>query len=279
MTSWDDLKFLSALAEAGSLAQASRRLGVSHATVSRRITALERALGVSLVRRLARETPLTPIGREIAALTGQMGERHAAILRLARGAEDAVRGSIAISAPPVIASHLIAPHMGALRDRHPDLEINLAAEWQTASLSQGEADLAVRLMRPNSPGHIARRIGWFSYALYGAADWTCRCEAEWKFVTFDSRLAHVPQQRWLDDFIGGRTIVLRASDYATQLSAVRTGLGVALLPTVLGDEAVSVERVHDAAPAPREIWLVSHADVQRSAAMQAVRDYLVSILE
>jgi DNA-binding transcriptional LysR family regulator len=278
MANWNDLKYLHVLHEAGSLAEASRRLGVNHATVSRRIAALEEALGITLVRRLTRETPLTPIGRQIAALASQMEDSHAEILRRARGAEDTIRGSIIISAPPVVASHMIVPHLGGLRSRHPALEITISADPQTASLSRGEADIAVRLMRPDSPGHIARRVGRLQYALYGTPDWRQRPSEAWCFITFDKRLAHVPQQRWLDSFINERPVSMRAGDYASQKSAACAGLGIALLPTVLGDRTGGLLRVHEDAPAPRDMWLVSHGDLRRSVAMQTVTRYLASIL-
>ena len=112
---WDDLRVLAVLHREGSLAGAARSLGVNHATVSRRISALEESLGHKLVRRLARSTPLTDRGREVAGIALEIEQRTHRIERLAHAARGTLSGRVTLTAPPAILIELIIPALRALR--------------------------------------------------------------------------------------------------------------------------------------------------------------------
>lgn len=104
MIDWQDLVHFASLARHGSLSGAGRALGVDHATVGRRIAALERALGLRLIDRLPRSSPLTADGQAVAALVSGMEDSVEAIQRYARGASAAPVSTVRISAPPSIAA-------------------------------------------------------------------------------------------------------------------------------------------------------------------------------
>ncbi|QFT95026.1 Hydrogen peroxide-inducible genes activator [Roseovarius sp. THAF9] len=275
---WDDLHVLAVLQSEGSLAGAARSLGVNHATVSRRISALEESLGHKLVRRLARSTPLTDKGRKIAEIAMQMEEQAHRVERLAHAAQGTLSGRIRLTAPPVLVSELIIPALRELRATHPDLQIVLSANSHLASLDSGEADLAVRMVEPQGRQNIIRKIGSVAFGLYATSDVAKLPRNQWRFIAFDETLAHVPQQRWLEEFAGDRPLDLLTGDFHSQRAAAETGLGVALLPCVMAERCPNLSRVADEHPEPRPVWLVIHTDLKDSPAVRAVADILIQVI-
>ncbi|MDJ0388691.1 LysR family transcriptional regulator [Roseomonas sp. E05] len=278
---WDDLRYLVALAREGSLSGAARALRAEHSTVARRIAALEAALGLRLFDRLPRGYALTAEGEQVAALAERLEEDVLAIERLAQGRAGDLAGSVRISAPPVLASHFLAARLAPLRARHPGLLLELAGASRAVSLTRREADLAIRLVRPEEGALVVRRLGEMAYGLYGAADYLARrAPAERDWMGYDESLEHVPQQRWLTALAQGRPLALRTNDLATLHMAARAGLGLAALPRFLGDADPALVRLPaaDAGTAAREIWLLVHADLRRSARVRAVMDHLEAVI-
>ncbi|MFV0644177.1 MAG: LysR family transcriptional regulator [Sphingomonadaceae bacterium] len=273
---WDDLHILAVLECEGSLAGAARALGVNHTTVSRRIGALEEALGQTLVRRLARSTPLTEKGRAIADIARDMELGAQRIERMAYAAQGSLSGRVRLTAPPVLVSEIIIPALRDLRADHPDLQIVLSANSHIASLDAGQADIAVRMVEPQGKQNIIRRIGAVEFALYAAPDIAKLPPRQWRFIAFDETLAHVPQQRWLEEFADGRPFDLLTGDFHSQFVAARSGLGVALLPCVLAQPCKELVRIAAPQPELRPVWMVIHTDLKHAPAVRAVADMLVA---
>src|SRR5690349_8805052 len=156
MADWEDVRHFLAVAESGTLSGAARRLKVDHATVSRRLAALEAALDMRLVDRLPRSCRLTEIGRQVHARAAEMEAGAEAIARLAKAAHAPLAGRVTLSAPPVLVAHLLAGHLPQFRAGYPGIRLSLSAQGRQVSLRRGEADVAVRLVRPNETGNIVR---------------------------------------------------------------------------------------------------------------------------
>jgi len=280
MLDWQDLRFFVHLARHGSLAATARQLGVDHATVGRRVASLEAALGLRLIDRLPRSCPLTKDGIAIAALADQMEIAAHAVQRRARGATSPLSAVIRVSAPPALAALCIAPNVAELRRVHPGLKIVLQASSALAALDRGEADIAVRLSRPKEKGAVARRIGVMRFGIYATADYAARPPHEWEFVAYDGALDHVPQQAWLRRILSGRSIAFEASDLFGQLAAVTSGVGVAVLPTIMGDRESALVRLDvSSEPPKRDLWLITYPDLRRSPAGRAVMSFLSDCIE
>lgn len=278
MLNWDDLRIFVAVADTGSLTAASRRLGVDHATVGRRLASLEAALGVRLVDRMPKGTPLTDVGADFAELARGMGDAAERLQRRARDASTSLTGTVTVSAPPVLASHFIAGSLGLLRERHPGLGVSLSGDVGLVSLEQRQADIAVRLVRPDHLSHIARAIGAVHLGLYAAPLMAGMPPTDWTFIGYDAALAHVPHHHWFERYVGERAVVMRSSDVNSQIAAARSGLGVAMLPRFMADQDPDLVRVDpDTIPPVRTIWLVTHADIRKAPAVRAVADHLITI--
>ena len=281
MADWEDLHHFVALAREGTLSGAARTLGVDHATVARRVAALEASTGLKLVDRRARATTLTDDGRRIAAVASPMEEAAFAVGRAAQAAKPGIDGEVSISAPPNFASSVIAPRLIRLRQQHPDIHIKLIGEKRRASLSRREADIALRLMRPVEAGLIVRKIGSFGFSLYGAPAYLEKTPPQaLAFIGYDASMAESPQEIWLRTIIGERDVVLRTNDLDTQAAAARCGLGVAALPHYLGDGDPRLQRfVVRQKPVSRDVWLAVHRDLRQVAAVRAVMEFLGSCLK
>lgn len=281
---WEDARHFWALAECGGFSGAARRLGVDHSTVARRVAALEAALGLRLIDRAPRSVTLTADGARIAALAGRMAAEAFALTRAADATGDAVRGVVRVSAPPALASALLAPRFAPLRRRHPELTVDLIGDVQAAKLDRHEADLALRLSPPQDDALIARKIGTMAFALYAAQDYPAAARpAAWAFVLHDDRPIAWPQHRWLESLRADRPIAFLANDLISLAAATAAGLGVALLPCFLGAATPGLIPlpfpVGSPEPPPsRALWLTSHDDLRRAPRVRAVMDFLIETI-
>lgn len=274
---WDDYRCFLTLARAGSFSGAARMLHVDHTTVARRITALETDLGVKLVERLAREVALTDTGRKLAAMGERVEEAMADIVRTAAGAKTHLAGVVHISAPPSLATMVLAPKLAALRRQHPEIDIILSGEKNFANLNRREADIALRLSRPQSPGLIARKLRDVPFFFYASHTYG-RQEEEWDFISYDETQDSLPQQAWLLARLGSRRVILRSSDAGAQVQAAAAGLGVAVLPDYLGDSDPRLTRLQSAlTPPSREVWMLVHDDIRRVPCVRAVMDFFSNV--
>lgn len=276
MFDWDDVRVLNTLARTGSLAAAARALKVNHATISRRIASLEAALGVGLVVRLPRSTPLTPQGQAIALLARDMETAAQAIDRRARSFSARLTGQVTISLPPALASDFVAQRLAEFRATYPDLSVILRATPAISSLERGEADIAVRLVPPDGPDQVVRRLGVMRMGLFANASVATQAPEGWSFIFSDANLAALPHQVWLNDYADGRPVAMLSSDIHTQIRGVETGLGVAILPLFMAGSHPSLVRVdEDARPPSRPIWMVIHAGMRQAPAIRVTANWLV----
>ena len=275
MFDWEDLRHFIALAETGTLSGAARALKVDHATVGRRVSALERVLGGPLVDRLPKRWVLTESGHRVQDLARGMQVQAHALERAVRAQVQPLSGTVTLSTPPVFASQFLAPRLAILRRLYPDLHLTLLGAKAIASLSQQEADIAVRISRPREASSVARKIGTMEFWLYAAPGYDARPEAEWEFIAYDHSMDDAVEQAWLREFAGDRPIVFRANDLVSQIAAARAGVGIAALPcfVALADPTLSALSV-DRKPATRDIYLVVHADLRRMPAVRAVLEFV-----
>lgn len=280
MFDWQDLYFFTVLARTQSLSAAARELQVEHATVGRRIDALEKSLGLRLVDRLPRSRPLTEDGRALARLAGAMADITTNINQLSRLASIEVAGTVRVSAPPSMAIYCIAPQIAALREAHPKLNVVLLPSLSMAALDKGEADIALRTVRPDEEALIRRKIGTVRFALYANAEFIARPTEQWSFIGYDQSRDHLPQQQWLHQMRRHRPVVFSASDLASQQMAARFGVGAVVLPTTVGDNDDGLQRLLvDSEPPTRDIWMAVYPDLRRSPSVKAVMEFLVECIQ
>lgn len=278
MTDWDDIRFFLELGRQPSLSAAARKLKVDHSTVARRIAALEQQLNLRLFDRLPRGYALTEEGEALLAGAERVEAEMLALQRQASGAI-ALQGSVRISAPPVLASHFLAPRFVPFRVRHPEIQIDLCGDPRAVDLNRREADLALRMIKPGGGGLIARRIGAVGHGLYAARSYLSRVKPkDWAYIGYDDSFGHIDLHHWLMAQTKGRPLAFTANDMASLYQATRAGMGVSLLPHYLGGCDPLLRRVPTETQSPdRDIWLVVHPDLRRAPRIRAVMDYLIEL--
>lgn len=280
---WNDLRYFLAVARTGSLSAAARDLRVSQATIGRRIQALEAALGGVFFERLNTGYVLTSAGRQI---QNRAEAAEAAVLAVARGADaerGSLDGSVRLATGEALASHLIAPHMPAFRTAYPALQIEFVTGIRAVSLSRREADLALRLIRPDEGDHIRRRVGQVGFGLYAASSlMEARPdirENPWAFdfIGWDASMQDTPMAEWTKEQALSR-IVTTTTSMNVQLALVRQGVGTAILPCFVADTIPELVRLVDpAGVGSLDLWLVAHRDLSRAPRVRAVLDFVRDI--
>ncbi|WP_420725065.1 LysR family transcriptional regulator [Hwanghaeella sp. LZ110] len=273
---WEHLRHFAAFAETGSLSAAAREIGVEHATIARRIASLEETLALKLIDRRGRKLTLTAEGIRIAEIARRMTRDTEEITRIAAGVRSEVSGHVIISAPPALTALCLVTPLVALQSRHPNLIITLIGESRTASLERREADLAIRLSRPETGPFKILKLGDMPFRLYATPAYLNETdEKNWRFIGYGGAMKTAPQQLDLDARAQGRSFRLMASSVEIQLAAAKAGAGIAILPEFLADSETDLTRIPlKNTPFHREIWLVVHDDLQNSAPIRTVIETL-----
>jgi DNA-binding transcriptional LysR family regulator len=276
---WDDVRYFAALARFGSLSATARALAVNHATVARRLAALERSLGAKLFARRPTGFELTAAGRSTLRAAGVMEQAADALPR--RAPEHAVSGLVRVTATPSLTSKFLISHLAALQHEHAGLDLELIADRRPVSLARHVADIALRLGRPAGGELLARRVAKVGFGFFATAEWRERVARgePIAFVGFDEAGAHIPEAIWLARHFPETRLAFRATGHSIQAAAACAGCGVALLPYFVAahDPALVPVRLKEVPPT-RELWLMTRRDVARSAPLRLVTDYLVDLL-
>ena len=272
---WSDLRHVLALARAGTLAAAARRLGVNQTTVARRLRAAEWALGTRLFGRRDGVLYPTATGEAAVARAARVEQEIEALESGARGSEAGVSGLVRLTTVPILANRLLIPALPTLFAAHPGLRLELVAESRNLNLTRREADIALRLARPESGTALARRLGRLDYAVYAPRR---RGGESLSWITYEEGLRHLPQARWVAA-AGGEEGQLLVNDAEAMLEALHAGLGKALMPCFVGDSDPRLRRL----PGPkavlsRPLWLLVHRELRAQPRIAAVIAWLERLM-
>ena len=276
---WDDLRHFLALAQSGTLLGAAKQLGVEHATISRRVSSLEASLGRKLVDRRGRRIILTSDGEQVARHAALVAVQTATIEQLGRSSATELHGHVRISAPPALSSVLLAKPIAAVRRAHPGVQITLVGEKRMASLNRREADIAVRMSRPEDGDYAIVKLGETSFHLYASQTYLETVPpSDWTFIGYDETMNASPQQLRLIELAAGRPIAVRSSVLEFQAATARLGAGVVMLPDFAVPEFSGLQRIENEQALTREVWLVVHSDIKDVPSVRVVVDALKTAL-
>ncbi|HEY4957886.1 MAG TPA: LysR family transcriptional regulator [Caldimonas sp.] len=279
---WSDFKVLLALARAGSVAGAARELQVDSSTISRRLAALEEAVGAKLLIRGGREFTWTAEGRALidAGATMEAAATHA--LRAVRTARAEVSGTVRVSVAPGFIPVLVRSVLPALREAHPSLRIELDGGFQRADLARGDADIALRMARPDEPGLVACHVldcGWCAYAAVSYLEARGRPAtfdelAQHELVLYSEALHRVPPLRWMEAYRGTARDLLRVDNLEIACQTIAAGGGIAVLPCFIADGVPELRRVFSDCVAVNPGWVVYHEAARDTARVRVVAEAL-----
>ena len=279
MFDWNDLRFLLAVAREGSTIAAARSLGVNQSTVQRRLAELEARLGQRLVERLPAGYRLTDLGAAVldraaavqvaAEAFGQavadLGRAHAGVIRLTCPEPIAIR---------LTGSGLLTRFQAA----HPGLRVEFVLSDAYVDLAKGEADVALRSGDTEDGVLVGRRIADSLWAVYASRDYVARCGAPGSvaemaahpLIGFEDSMAKHRAVIWLREVAPGARFAAHSTSVLGLVSAAKAGVGVAALPTALGDAEDTLVRLFGPVDALTRAWRVlAHPDQRHTPRVDA----------
>lgn len=289
---WNDLKYFLATARHGGLTGAAAAMDTSPSTVSRHIAALEKRLQATLFLRQQAGYLLTDDGSELLKYVEQVEHAVMATERYGQASTKRdISGHVRFATTEILAFHLIVPNLPLFRARYPKLSVEMSISLEPANLSRREADLALRVADPTlgSGGgdYIANRAGVLNFAAYCSAGSLSRKQNEkgheaWQsldYVSWDESRADLPMAKWLKSTFSNKPPALTCNSMQAQYAAIKSGLGVGLLPCFVGDRDASLQRLGSAEPiVSRELWLVYHHDLKASQRVIGLRDFIQELI-
>jgi DNA-binding transcriptional LysR family regulator len=274
--SLDDLRLLAHLARYTTFLETGQRLGMSTTTVSRRIAALEACVGARLVNRSPSGAVLTEVGQRLVADTHALTCDLEARVRAISGADSHMAGHVKLSVVEGLVPAVVQAVHG-FRQQHPRVSFALDSSHRAVDMSRGEADIALRTLKPRSEGVVLRAVGPILFGVYASAQALvtkksaslttslAKCDA----VTLGGELQGLKESIWLRQ--ATRAVVLEVETLAALIDAVRLGVGVGVLPDAMAAHDPHLRRLGDCAGMPRKtLWLVMNA---ASAKVPRVRGF------
>lgn len=281
---WNDLRFLLAVRRQGSLASAAKSLGVTKATVSRRLAALEMAAAARLFDRKPTGMELTAAGHELAAAAEEIVRALRSVEeRIALASDAKPAGTVRLTAPQWIAALYIIPFLPELSRDYPQLDVQLVGSDQILNLAQGEADLALRNVRPAQASLACRKIGELGGCVYASKLYLerrgtprGRDDLAGHDVLAYADLGGMPGFEWLRD--ARPKLAFQANGPEGLASAAAAGLGLAALPCILGDAQPALVRVESLGFATCELFLVTQEHLRKTPRVRVVSDYVADLI-
>ena len=283
---WDDLKMFLEVARHGSVHAAAKRLRLDHSTVCRRIGRLESLLAVKLFDRSRKGIAVRSEAQGLLKHIEQM-DRHAGSL------EDAfVRGKsnemqvVRIATMEGIASGYLARRLPALAQFGPNVKIELVSIPQAVDLSRKEADVFLSFFNPDARGLKSTLFGTFSLFLYCSKDYLRRHGAPRRredldahvFVGYIDDLLAINAVRWLDEVVTAPDMSFHSNSVFAQCNAAVSGLGIALLPTFVGEGVAGLQRIlPENVSVQREVWVSVRTEQSHLSRIKAATQFLKHI--
>lgn len=283
---WDDVRMFLAVARTGQILAASRRLGVNHATLSRRVSALEEALKTRLLIRRTNGCDLTAEGEAFLRAAERMETEMLAVQASIGRIDTAVAGTVRVGAPDGFGVSFLAPRLGRLTARHPELKIQLVPVPRSFSLSQREADIAITLERPEQGRLVSSKLTDYTLGLYASRDYL----AENGTPESVDELKQHRRVGYVEDLIFTASLnftgeIMRSWDASFEISsatgqteAVRSGAGIGILHDYIVRQYPELVRLLPANTIRRAYWTTWHESARDLARVRTVAEFLQELV-
>jgi DNA-binding transcriptional LysR family regulator len=289
MLSFEDLALISALASTGRPRKAAELLRTHPATIYRRLKALERQLGAAIFDKKAGAYVPSSLGDDILSDARDIEAQLAEVNRRLSGRDVRLSGIVTVTTTDTLVSRVSAA-LAAFRSAHPQVQLHLNTDNAMADMGRNEADIAVRPTSYPPETLIGRKVGAFGYGIYGARDFARLASpgtvfgaelSDVPWISLGGGLATHPAAQWIEAHVPAHKIVLRTNSMLSAMGAVQAGLGVALLPTYLGDEPRSgiVKIGNDIADMRSDVWILVHPDLMRAPRVKILASSLARYLK
>lgn len=280
---WNDLPFFLAVARQGTLTGAARRMATDHATVSRRISALERSLGAKLFERSPRGYVLTQQGERLLGYAEPMETQALGAVRDLGRPEPGVSGNVRLNILEGFGNFFLMHRIGKFAAQHPQLKIEIITIQQIMSLSKREGDVAVSLNPPKEGHFITQKLTDYKLLLYASAPYLAsappiRTRQDLKkhtFIGYVDDLIFTRGLDYLDEVLPGLKARIQSSSILAQREITERGHGICVLPAYMAaGRKKLVPILRREVSIIRAYWLFAHTDVAEIARVRALIQFI-----
>ncbi len=289
MFDWDDLRHFLAVARHGSSTAAARAMHLDQSTVQRRLAGLERRIGQSLVERRATGYRLTAYGQALLPHAERVEQEMALLERFVQSSARELNGVIRLTCPePIVLRISQSTLLERLAARHPGLHVEFVMSDHYVDLNKGEADVALRSGDTVDSQLVGRKIADSLWAVYGGSGYLAQHGspqglqelARHAWVGFDETMASHRATLWLRQVAPQARIVATSGSVLGTVHFAKANLGLAALPTALGDAEPDLVRVLGPVAELTRSWrMLTTRQLRRTARVSAFFDFMVQELQ
>lgn len=276
---WSDFLIVHAIALHGSVAKATTPLGMSHATLLRRLDQIETRVRTPLFERMRGRYTLTAAGHEIDQAACAIEPIAQAAETRARGTDPRPSGEVRLNTSSIIATHLLPVVLAQFGTAFPEVRIELSTSRDHVNLRRRDADVALRIADTVPDWLVGRELGLLRFKVYarqsGRAAVPLRDVGELsqqrRWIAFERDVVDQKFDRWLAAEVADAHVVLRVDNFTHAAAMARAGLGIALLPTFVERSLVDLQPLTAPIPAlDTPLWLVTHAELRNIPRIQVM---------
>jgi DNA-binding transcriptional LysR family regulator len=279
---WDNVRVFLAVVRAGQFVGAAKRLRLDHATVSRRVAALEAALGARLFERLTTGARLTSAGERFLAAAEAMESAFLHAQAEVSGVDVELTGDVRIGAPDGFSTYYLAGALGGFVERNPNVRIQLAPVPQVIPLARREVDIVVVLDPPEEGRFVVQKLTDYTLGIYASAAYLEAHEAprqasdlaRHRLIGYVEEYAFSTALDYVRELYDGAPTQFECASGVTQFEALRAGLGLGVVHDFIARRFDDLRRVLPERRATRSYWLVTHEDTRGLGRIRAVCEHL-----
>jgi DNA-binding transcriptional LysR family regulator len=284
---WHLFRTFLAVVREGSLSSAARALGTTQPTMGRQVAALEASLRVKLFTRSLDGLSPTEAGLRLIPSAEAMAAAVEAAQRSASGEIGEERGTVRITVSDMVGNEVLPPILATIHAEHPGISVELALSNRNEDLLRGDADIAVRMVRPTQGALVAKRIGQIDVGLYGHRRYLKKHSMPRRLVDLREHalIGYDRDQAYarLLDRMGVPTtrdmFAFRSDNELAQLAALRAGIGIGASQLGIARRDKNLMPVlHSEFIYPMDVWLAMHRDLRSSRRIRLLFDQLATRL-
>ncbi|MEA3176348.1 MAG: hypothetical protein QOF42_3759 [Gammaproteobacteria bacterium] len=281
--SWNDLQFVLAVARHGSFMKAAKLLETNQSTVARRIQRLESALGTKLFDRHAHGMELTPSGQILFDKAAAMENITREIGAQLTGLDTEPMGTVRICVTEGLGYLWLTPVIAEFCELYPDIDVEVLTNRDSADLLARESDIAITLDRPTEARLVVSRVarvklGFFLSQKYAAKFGVPQNRIELAahgFCDYTPYNGSADVSSWLESFTVGQRVRFRTNSASVYLAALRSGIGIGLLPLFYNLAASDLLELALDSGCASSLWMVSHEETNKSRRTQLAMSFLI----
>jgi DNA-binding transcriptional LysR family regulator len=285
---WDDIKIFLEVARSERLSIAAKRLMIDASTLSRRIHKLEESFSTKLFERTVDGHVLTQDGTKLLKFARRMELDASQAFDEIKENKSLNSGRVRIGVTEAFGSFFIAPHLTNLKEKFPNIQIELVHFARDVKISRNEADIAIAVEKPKSTSTIIAKLCDYQLQLYGHASYlnaikskvTISNLSKYQWVSYVDNLLFTEQLSYLKELNADIQPSFQSTSITSQYSAIKSGLGIGILPCFLAEQDASLVKLcSDEIKLVRSFYLVTHPESKRLSHVETVWKYLKELTQ